>query len=421
MNPEDKKIFQRWAIHNHLSPNTQNVYKTTINHYIKCTGKSLQELHDEALQEEDEHVPLHRKQVRNYLIDFQAYLDQRNLKESTKRKQIEIITSFYKSLDIRLPSITTNYDNTPDPENTSKMLLKPLIKVMMNNASTRDKAIMSFMALTGQAQMEVANLTLTQLIKAYNTILDTPIFTVEDIFKYKEDILNEDCVRLDMYRQKTNQYYWTYLPAECSQYIIAYLHERMHGTNDKLVINDNDTPVFVTKKGTKFKQSSIGKMITHIGSRCGFDHPENFDPKMRNLLERREGYHHVYKSHNFRKYFINNCRRYAGTRMNDIDVEYVFSGRELADFWVGHKVKGSIAYYLQYNEDDFEAMKKQYLQALPYLSLEDEVRTFDTEERKEFEEMKKNYQDLQKQVEELKEFIKYRELRNKFENKGIKK
>lgn len=66
-------------------------------------------------------------------------------------------------------------------------------------------------------------------------------------------------------------------------------------------------------------------------------------------------------------------------------------------------------------------MKKQYLQALPYLSLEDEVRTFDTEERKEFEEMKRNYQDLQKQVEELKEFIKYRELRNKFENRGIKK
>ena len=232
------------------------------------------------------------------------------------------------------------------------------------------------MALTGQAQMEVSHLTLTQLIKAYNTILDTPIFNVEDIFQYKEEILNEECVRLDMYRQKTNQYYWTYLPRECSQYIIAYLHERMHGTND---------------------------------------HPENFDPKMRNLLERREGYHHVYKSHNFRKYFINTCRRYAGTRMNDLDVDYVFSGRELADFWVGHKVKGSIAYYLQYNEDDFEAMRKQYLQALPYLSLEDEVRTFDTEERKEFEEMKRNYHYLQRQVEELKEFIKYRELRAKFE------
>lgn len=415
MNPEDKKIFQRWAIHNHLSPNTQNVYRSAINHYIRCTGKSLKELHDEALLEEDEHVPLHRKQVRNYMIDFQAYLDQKDLKESTKKKQIEIITSFYKSLDIRLPSITTNYDNTPDPENTSKMLLKPIIKVMMNNASTRDKAIMSFMALTGQAQMEVSHLTLTQLIKAYNTILDTPIFNVEDIFQYKEEILNEECVRLDMYRQKTNQYYWTYLPRECSQYIIAYLHERMHGTNDKLVIHDKDTPVFVTKKGTPFKQSSIGKMITHIGTRCGFDHPENFDPKMRNLLERREGYHHVYKSHNFRKYFINTCRRYAGTRMNDLDVDYVFSGRELADFWVGHKVKGSIAYYLQYNEDDFEAMRKQYLQALPYLSLEDEVRTFDTEERKEFEEMKRNYHDLQRQVEELKEFIKYRELRAKFE------
>ena len=151
MNPEDKKIFQRWAIHNHLSPNTQNVYRSAINHYIRCTGKSLKELHDEALLEEDEHVPLHRKQVRNYMIDFQAYLDQKDLKESTKKKQIEIITSFYKSLDIRLPSITTNYDNTPDPENTSKMLLKPIIKVMMNNASTRDKAIMSFMALTGQA------------------------------------------------------------------------------------------------------------------------------------------------------------------------------------------------------------------------------------------------------------------------------
>lgn len=415
MNQEDKKIFQRWATHNHLSRNTQNVYKTTINHYIKCTGKSLKQLHDEALQEEDQHVPLHRKQIRNYLIDFQAYLDQKNLRESTKKKQIQIISSFYKSLDIQMPSITTNYDNTPDPENTSKMLLKPLIKVMMDNATTRDKAIMSFMALTGQAQMEVSNLRIEQILRAYNTILETPLFNVEDIFQHKDEILAEQCVKLDMYRQKTSQYYWTYLPSECSQYIIAYLHERQHGTNEKIHIQSNEDYVFVTKQGTHFKQSSVGKMITHIGSRCGFDHPENFEPRTRNLLQRKEGYHHVYKSHNFRKYFINTCRRYAGTRTDDIDADYIFSGRELADFWVGHKVQGVISYYLQYNEDDYAAMKQQYLQALPYLSLEDEVRTFDTEERREFEEMKKNYQDLQEQVNELKEFIKYNELRAKFE------
>lgn len=411
----DKKIFQRWIIQNNLSPSTEKVYKSVIKKFITATGKSLTELYNEALTEEDNRVPVHRKKIKNYFIDFQAYLEQLDIRDSTKKKNIQIILSFYKSLDIQLPTIKTPYDNSPDPANTTKMLTKELIQQMMEKSSLRDKAILSFMALTGQAQKEVTNLTIEQLIQAYNTIEDLSIFNVKDIIKNKELILANECVKLNMHRQKTNTYYWTYLPAETSKYIISYLQERYNSLNEKLHIRSTSDPVFVTKYGTPFSNSAVGKMVTYRGHECGFDNPSDFEGETRKLLERKEGNHHIYKSHNFRKYFINMCRRYAGTRYNDTEAEFIFSGRELADFWVGHTVKGSISHYLQYNDDDFEQMRKQYLQVLPYMSLEIELRSFDTEERKEFEEMKEQYNDMQKEIEDLKEFIMYTKLRKKFD------
>ena len=50
-------------------------------------------------------------------------------------------------------------------------------------------------------------------------------------------------------------------------------------------------------------------------------------------------------------------------------------------------------------------MKQQYLQVLPYLSIETEVTRYTTEDKMKLQEMEANYEQVQKELEELREYI----------------
>ena len=402
MQQEDEKILQRWKTTNQLSPHTFKNYKSVIQHYTKCTQMSITELYQEAIQEEEKAIPRYRRQIRNHMLDYYNYLDTLPIKESTKNMHIKVIRSFYKHLDIDLPQIQNNYNQTPIPEHNNKNITKDIIKIMLDAASTRDKAILSLAAMTGQSPDEIRHLSIQQLLDCYNTELEEKVFTADDIINHQSRILQLDAPRLDMHRQKTKTNYWIYLPMETSRYIIQYLNERQNGGNKKLLITDNNTPLFVTKQGNPFSISAVGALFTDIGRRCGFENPTSFDDKTRLLLTRQDGEHRVWRAYNFRKYFINTCRRHAGTSEGS---PYTFTGLELADFWVGHKVKGSIQHYIQYNSDDVDYMQQQYLQVLPYLSLEYDVQELTTKDKREFLELKKEYESLIDKVELLEKYI----------------
>ena len=402
MKPEDEKILMRWKTTNQLSPHTYKNYKSVIQHYIKCTQMTIAELYQEAIEEEEKAIPRYRRQIRNHMLDYYNYLDSLNIKESTKNMHIKVIRSFYKHLDIDIPQIQNNYNQTPIPEHNNKNITKDIIKIMLDTASTRDKAILSLAAMTGQSPDEIRHLTIQQLINCYNTELEEKIFNAEDIINHQSQILELDAPRLDMHRTKTKNNYWIYLPKETTRYIIQYINERQHGSNKKLRVTNNNSPVFITKQGNPFSISAVGALFTDIGRRCGFENPTSFDDNTRLLLTRQDGEHRVWRAYNFRKYFINTCRRYAGTGEGS---PYALTGLELADFWVGHKVKGSIQHYIQYNEDDVDYMQQQYLQVLPYLSLEYDVQELTTKDKKEFLELKEQYESLIDEVELLKKYI----------------
>ena len=408
----DEKILRRWKIKNNIAESTFRVYKSSIKGYCEATGMTLTELYEEAITEEEQRIPRYRKSINDHILEYKEYLDERGNAESSKYRAMKIVTSFYKQMDIELPRMPRDYDRRPSPENVGKMINKDIIRRMMELASTRDKAILSFAALTGQSPEEIRRLTIQDLMDSWNTKLEHKLFKLEDIFKQRNEILKNKCTKLLLRRSKTRNQYWVYLTAETSKYIIDYLHERVYGFNQKIrpykPYNLN-SPVFVTKGGEPFNRgSTLGKVFTDIGRRAGFDHPENFTDDMRLLLERREGKHRVWKAYNFRKYFINTCRRYAGTR-SDSKTDYIFSGRELADFWVGHVPQGSIKHYLQYNQDDVDEMEVQFLQAYPYLSLEVEVETITTEDKAELEHLKVEYATMKQQLHDLQEYMRTKE------------
>ena len=231
------------------------------------------------------------------------------------------------------------------------------------------------------------------------------------LFKYKKQILKLQAPPMKIKRENTNNTYWFYLPSETSKYIIEYIYERAAGRNKKIRIHNTHDPLFVNKKGQPCTSQNIGKVFTIVGEKCGFETPELFDDKTRLLLQREEGNHRVYSAYKYRKYFLNMCRRYAGTRP-ETDSDNVYQGKELGDFWIGHREKGSINHYLQYNDDDVRELQVHYLQMLPYLSLEMEVDVVTSRDKEEFNQMKAKYEDMVNEMEELREYVRQKQRLN---------
>ena len=239
---QDIKILDRWKTRNQLSKTTYKTYKSVMTHYCKSTNMTLDELYKEAITEEDNQIPRYRRSIKNHILDYYNYLDAHEFTESTKNNHIKIIRSFYKHLDVDVPNIQNKYRSTPIPEHNNKTIPKELIKLMINNATTRDKGILSMAAMTGQSPDEIRNLTIQQLINCYNTELETPIFSVDDILQNKKNILSLKAPRLDLHRKKTDNNYWVYLPSETSSHIINYLHERQD--RDTVYCNCNKCVIY---------------------------------------------------------------------------------------------------------------------------------------------------------------------------------
>lgn len=410
-NKEDNLLLKEWKRTKQLNNNTITMYQTSIQHYTTATGMTLTQLYKEAITEEEQGTPPRLRKIKQHILDYHDYLDQSNLAESTKNTAIYIVKSFYKSLDIQLPNIPNNYDTTPIQNNVDKMINKDLIRLMLDNASIRNKAIISLTAMTGQSPNETAHITIQDILNAWNTMIETPLLHVEDIFQHTEEILQLEAVPLRIQRIKTRNTYWCYLPSETSRYIIEYLHQRQAGRNKKLRIQNLSDTLFVNKKGEPCNRQNISKVFTIVGEKCGFEEPEHFDTRTQYLLTREEGQQRVYCAYKFRKYFLNMCRRYAGTRP-ETDTDNVYQGKELGDFWIGHQEKGSISHYLQYNEDDVRELREHYLQMLPYLSLEMEVDTVTTRDKEEFNQMKQKYEDMVHEMEELREYVRQKQRLN---------
>ena len=406
----DEKILKMWKLTNHITESTYKSYKVIINEYATACRQSIQQLYEEAILEEEERIPRHRKSIKLHVLEYMDYLDnQTSLAESTKNTRINTIKSFYKSFDIEVPNIKNNYNRAPDRRNVERKLNKEIIRLMVQKATTRDKAILTIAYTTGQAADEISHLTIQQFMDAWNYELETPVISVEDVFQKRKEILEIMAAPVRIERTKTHNQYWFYIPCETSRAVIDYLYERQAGNNTKLRIKDTTDKLFKSKYGKPMDRGAVSKVFTYVGTRCGFDTPDLFEPELQVLLRREPGMHRTWSAHHYRKYFFNTCKKYAGTR-HDTRTSNNYTGLELADFFIGHSIQGSTANYVQYDKEDIEELRVHYLQALPYISIDTEIEKLTTHDKREFEEMKNNYDNIVSEMRELKQFLRDKEI-----------
>lgn len=350
MDREDEDIIERWFLRRNIGYGTQTSYLLSLNEYSKLIGKKPYELYLEADEEAEAGLRPIKTKVFGYLLKYKKHLMESGKATKTIKLYFSAIRSFYKSFDVPLPDIAFDSGDIGLEKNIGKPLRREDIRNLANAASSRERAMIYLMALSGMGQQEARDLTVQKYIDAASTAIGRPLDDVSDLFKFEDDILNEILI-LHITRRKVKYRYITFIPPEVSREIINYLKERCFGRNEKIRIKNNHDYIFAGKYGGQMSRDSVVTNFRRVGQLAGF--------------KREKGSYSPWRSHALRKYFISTMINKKGNKI-------------IADFMAGHKISEQDRTYWQANPED---LKKMYQDALPFLSLDEaKVKDIESEE-----------------------------------------
>ena len=238
MYKSDEKLLDNLTKSRNLSHKTRQGYLNAINVYVSFNKKSFKDLLNEAEREEESGIRWKKRKLKQRLIDFRIYLQEKYL-VSTAKVYFQRIISLYNHFEIevhKLPPLSTKSGNVPKPINFEDLPTKEIIRNAVEIANPIMKAIILFMSSSGCARRETLNLTIQDFIDATQEYHNkNNIKDVLNVLKFKGDLVPIFRVR----RQKTNKFYFTFCSPEASNEIIQYLltQENLRNTDKLFDIN----------------------------------------------------------------------------------------------------------------------------------------------------------------------------------------
>lgn len=221
-NSKDKKVLKRFYSERCINKRTQYGYNHSFSLYMMYTGMHLSELLFEADLEEEKGVRWKKSKLKEKLIGFRGWLQER-YKYSTIKVLFNRIKTFYNHFEITIGFIpqlnqkatikseTINYDDIP-----TKEMLSECVKL----ANPLMKAIILFMTSSGCARNETLNLTVSDFIEATNEYHSDG--SVNEILT--ELIVQDNVIpTFKIFRKKTNKSYFTFCSPEATKAICSYL------------------------------------------------------------------------------------------------------------------------------------------------------------------------------------------------------
>lgn len=218
------KIFENFITDKHLSLNTAKSYRNNLKRYAQYHNLSLQELVDEADQEEEARVREKRRKIIRRLIDYRNYMIKEDYSTNTIKLSLIQVKTFYRYNYISIPYIPPAnlkeeyqimYDDIPTVEHIRQAL--------QSTTSKRNRALILFMSSSGTASNETLHLTIQDFINSTKDYHNSNnIQEVINQLKTQKDIVPLWQLR----RIKTDYQYYTCSSPESTREIIEYLTTR---------------------------------------------------------------------------------------------------------------------------------------------------------------------------------------------------
>lgn len=234
-----EEIFQDFIQERNLSDSTSRLYKAALSDYSKFHNMTLQELIDEADQEEEDMVRAKKRKIKKRLISYRSHKIKNKTPYNTLTVYFAYVKTFYRHNDVEIPYLPRaslkkefheRYTDIPTREDIQQAL--------ESTKNLQHKALILFMSSSGTAAAETLALTVHEFIKATSEYHNS--HKIHDVIQDLEN--RKDIIPIfDMVRKKTNYPYYTCCSPEAVQYIIRYLKSRKELTNDSKLFEIKNT------------------------------------------------------------------------------------------------------------------------------------------------------------------------------------
>ena len=216
-------LFQRFCKERNIKESTMKGYYSTLKKYEDFHKKSLDELIEEAIKDEEKRIPIKERRIKKRLLDYRTYLLDSDMSPNTSKTYFSKVKTFYLHFEVELPHLPdakynkiyeTNYLDLPTKEHISQAI----------EISTIDlKAVILFMSSSGTAKAETLSLTIEQFIKGTQEYHNGgSIDTILDTLEKRRNVVPTFYLK----RIKTDKYYYTFCSPEASYNIVKYLKTR---------------------------------------------------------------------------------------------------------------------------------------------------------------------------------------------------
>ncbi|WP_407431869.1 site-specific integrase [Methanobrevibacter sp.] len=230
----NNELLKNLAINCNHAERTQRNYSNALRKYSEYYGMSLQELLDEAEEDERNNVRWKYSRLKTKLLEYRHHLLETSA-WNTVKKDITIIQFFYKFYDIevgKLPRINQKSVKKSQPIYFKDLPDKEIIREAFKIAPPLMKAIILFSASSGCAKAETLGLTIKDYIDALSEYLPRRKRDIYDIIDYLSDA-GDIIPTFRLLRRKTNKYYITYCSPEAVKAINGYLLTREDELTDE--------------------------------------------------------------------------------------------------------------------------------------------------------------------------------------------
>ena len=236
-----KGYFDTFIAERNIKDETVKGYKTAIKQYCLLHRKSIEELIDEAIDEEDnKEIKKRDRRIKGRLIKFRTFLmENKDIKYSTMQVRMRKILAIYNHFDIDIPNLPKVQHDTIEQTTYFDLPNKKHIKMALESCGIMMQSLILFMASSGTGREECANITIGDFITGcqdYITKESLPDI-IEELYGCTEPIVPT----LYIERMKTKKRYYTFCTPETTDAIIKWLILRLEKAkikNKELSFND---------------------------------------------------------------------------------------------------------------------------------------------------------------------------------------
>jgi integrase len=342
------------------SVNTQKTYRRAIRYYEQLTGHSIEELVDLADNEEYENIRWKNTDTRRYILEYRDYLYQK-YNVSTAQLYLTAVITIYRHFEITIPPLpyysTKHLKRTP-PIEYKDLPDKKLISECLQISSPVVRSILLFLSSSGVSRIDALNLTIGDYLEAttdYHTHQDSVKYAIREM-REQDNILPTFKLR----RQKTGHDYITFCSHEATKCINEYL---------------------LTRTETLTRERPLFKINERYFNMA---------------FERLNGHFQLGKVGNYNRLRPHMLRKYHATQLAE-------SGMPLDHINILQGRKNHTVAHQHYIRIKPETLREEYIEALPYLVIED-INKYKTEleqVREENNDLKNKWGNIMERLEAL--------------------